>query len=82
MDRYFFDTQNCGTLIRDDEGIECADVEVVRVQAAKSLAELALDVIPRTTDCLMGVDVRNEHQEVVLVTELTFKAQLLPASAR
>jgi hypothetical protein len=56
-------------------------VEVVRVQAAKSLAELALEVLPRTTDCLMGVDVRNECQEIVLVTELTFKARLLADSA-
>jgi hypothetical protein len=82
MGKYFFDTRNCGAFIRDDDGIECADVEVVRVQAAKSLAELALDVIPQTTDCVMGVDVRNERQEVVLVTELTFKAQLLAGSPK
>ena len=81
MDRYYFDTRNCGTFTRDDEGFECADLEVVRVQAAKSLAELALEVLPRTTDCLMGVDVRNERQEIVLVTELPFKAQLLAGSA-
>jgi hypothetical protein len=56
-------------------------MEAVRVEAAKSLAELALDVIPRTTDCHMGVDVRDERQEVVLVTELTFKAKLLVGSA-
>jgi hypothetical protein len=82
MDRYFFDTRNCGTFIRDDEGLNCADLEEVRVQAAKSLAELALEVLPRTTDCLMGVDVRNERQEVVLITELTFKAHLLADDAR
>ncbi len=81
MALYFFDTRNCGTIIRDDDGFECADVEVVRVQAAKSLAELALDVLPSTTDCVMGVGVRNERQEVVLVTELIFKAQLLVGSA-
>jgi hypothetical protein len=81
MAKYFFDTRNCGTFVSDDEGLECADVEVVRVQAARSLAELALDVLPRTTDCLMGVDVRNERGEIVLVTELTFKAQLLVGSA-
>lgn len=81
MDRYFFDTRNCGTFIRDDEGLNCADLEEVRVQAAKSLAELALEVLPRTTDCLMGVDVRDERQEIVLITELTFKADLLAANA-
>ena len=77
MGKYFFDTRNDGTFLRDEEGLECADVEVVRIYAAKSLAELALDVLPRATDCLLGVDVRNERQEPVLVTELIFKAQLL-----
>ena len=81
MNRYFFDTRSCGTFIRDDEGLDCANLEEVRVQAAKSLAELALEEFPRTTDCLMGVDVRNERQEVVLVTELTYKAHLLAAQA-
>jgi hypothetical protein len=81
MPRYFFDTRNCGTFICDDEGLDCADLEEVRVQAAKSLAELAWDVLPKTDDCLMGVDVRNEQQEVVLVTQLTFKARLLAGSA-
>ena len=81
MGMYFFDTRNCGTFIRDDEGLECTNLEEVRVQAAKSLAELALDVLPRTVDCQMGVDVRNQRQEVVLVTELTFKAQVLVGSA-
>jgi hypothetical protein len=81
MGIYFFDTRNCGNFIRDDEGLDCTDMEAVRVEAAKSLAELALEVLPRTTDCLMGVDVRNERQEIVLVTELTFKAQQLVGSA-
>jgi hypothetical protein len=81
MSHYYFDTRNCGTFIRDDEGLECTDLEEVRVQAAKSLAELALEMLPRTTDCLMGVDARNERQEVVLITELTFKAQLLTGRA-
>jgi hypothetical protein len=81
MGRFFFDTRNCGTFIRDDEGLDCADLEDVRVQAARSLAELALEVLPRTNDCLMGVNVRNERKEVVLVTELTFKAELLADSS-
>ena len=81
MGKYFFDTRNDGTFLRDDEGLDCADVDVVRAQAAKSLAELALDVLPRTTDCLLAVDVRNEREEYVMVTELTFKAQLLVGSA-
>jgi hypothetical protein len=81
MGRYFFDTRNCGTFIRDDDGLDCADLEEVRVQAARSLAELALEMLPRTTHCLMGVDVRNERQDVVLITELTFKAQLLAGNA-
>jgi hypothetical protein len=81
MSVYYFDTRNCGTFLTDEEGVECADLEAVRVQAAKSLGELALEVLPRTTDCVMGVDVRNERQELVLVTELTFKAEVLVSSA-
>jgi hypothetical protein len=81
MGIYYFHTRNCGTLLTDEEGVECADLEAVRVQAAKSLAELALEVLPRTRDCLMGVDVRNERHELVLVSELTFKAEVLVGSA-
>jgi hypothetical protein len=52
-------------------------LEEARVQAAKSLAELALKLLPRTNDCSMGVDVRDDRQEVVLVSRFTFKARQL-----
>jgi hypothetical protein len=76
MERFFFDNRNCGTFIRDEEEFEYANLEAVQVAASKSLAELASEVLPGTANCLMGVDVRNERHEVVLITELTLKAQL------
>lgn len=52
--RYFFDTRDNGTFIEDDVGVELADLEAVKTQAALSLAELARDVLPGSiqTDAL------------------------------
>jgi hypothetical protein len=55
-------------------------VRQASTKSCKSLAELALEGLPRT-DCLMGVDVRNECRELVLVCKLTFKAEVLVGSA-
>jgi hypothetical protein len=44
--RYFFDTRDNGTFIQDDVGVECADMDAVKTEAALSLAELARDVLP------------------------------------
>ncbi len=42
---YFFDTRDNGTFIEDDVGIDFADLDAVKAQAAVSLAELARDVL-------------------------------------
>ena len=44
MPRYFFDTYDDDTVIEDDIGVECADLDEVKAVAAVSLAELARDV--------------------------------------
>ena len=74
---FFFDTRDDGLLIRDDVGLEFSDMETVKVQAAKSLAELAVDVLPRSMERCLGVDVRNDRGGDVLTTELIFKAHVL-----
>jgi hypothetical protein len=77
MPIFFFDTRDDGKLIHDDEGLEFPDLEAVRVQAAKSLAELAADVLPGSTQRCLGVDVRDARNRAILTTELTFKAFIL-----
>jgi hypothetical protein len=43
---YFFDTRDNDTFIEDDVGVEYPHIEAVKAEAARSLAELARDVIP------------------------------------
>jgi hypothetical protein len=77
MARYFLDTRDNDAIIVDDEGVELPDLDAVKVQAARSLAELALDVLPGSIRRKLGVDVRDEAGQPVIVTELTFEARLL-----
>jgi len=77
MDWYYFDTRDDGEVVTDDVGIEVAGLETVKVLAAKGLAELAVDVLPGSSQRCLGIDVRDIHSEPVLTTELTFKARVL-----
>lgn len=77
MARYYFDTRDDDDVICDDIGLELPDIQAVTKVAAKSLAELASDVLPRVTSRCLGVDVRDDRQRAVLTTELTYKAVLL-----
>ena len=58
---YFFDTRDNGTFIKDDVGIECADLNAVRREAALSLAELARDVLPEAFKRILSVEVHKCH---------------------
>jgi hypothetical protein len=73
---YFFDTRDNGTFIEDDVGIDCADLDSVKRQAALSLAELARDVLPESIERVLSVEVRDATQPV-LKDVLTFEAVVL-----
>ena len=73
---YFFDTRDNGTFIKDDMGIECADLEAVKKEAALSLAELARDVLPGSIKRVLSVEVHDAIQPV-LRDVLTFEAIVL-----
>lgn len=74
--RYFFDTRDNGAFIEDDLGIECADMEAVKREAALSLAELARDVLPGSIKRVLAVEVRNATHPI-LRDVLTFEAIVL-----
>jgi hypothetical protein len=63
-------------MVTDYEGQEIADPAQVRLIASKSLAELALDVVPSSWSRCLGVDVR-DGDGPVLTTEMTFHARPL-----
>ena len=74
--RYFFDTRDNGTFIEDDVGVELADLDAVKTQAALSLAELAHDVLPGSIKRMLSVEVRDAFQPI-LRDVLTFEAVVL-----
>lgn len=76
MPRYFFDTRDNDALIIDDEGVELADLGAVKAQAARSLAELALDLLPESMRRKLSVHVRDASDQPIMLTELTFEARV------
>ncbi len=79
--RYFFDTRDDGDFLADDAGVELVDMDEVKAVATKILAELAVEMIPGSSERFIGVDVRDETKRAVLTTELTFKTTLGQAAA-
>jgi hypothetical protein len=73
---YFFDTRDNGTFIEDDVGLELADLDAVKNQAALSLAELAHEVLPGSIERVLSVEVRDAYQPI-LKDVLTFEAIVL-----
>jgi hypothetical protein len=74
--RYFFDTRDNATFIQDDVGVECADMDAVKTEAALSLAELARDVLPGSIERTLSVEVRNGTHRI-LKDVLTFEVIVL-----
>ena len=76
MPLYFFDTRDGDDFIKDDDGIELLHLAQVKVVAAKSLAELARDVLPGSVRRKLVIEVRDERGPVMIVS-LVFEAVVL-----
>ena len=76
MPLFFFDTRDNDHFIEDDDGLVFADLEAVRVEAARALADLAREVIHRSLKRELAVEVRDELGPV-LKTNLVFEAVML-----
>ena len=76
MPLYFFDTRDEDNLSVDDIGTEFPDHEAVKIEAARALAELALDVIPCSTKRTLTIEVRDESGPV-MHSRLHFEAVTL-----
>ena len=79
MPRYFFDIHDAAKGIeRDDDGIELADIEMVRRQAETILPDIARDEIPGGGDQRMyTVLVTDEDGAPVYSASLTYAGQWL-----
>ena len=76
MPLYFFDTRDDDDFIEDEYGVEYPDLEAVKVEAARSLAELARDVIPGSVKRKLAVEVRDANGPVLMAL-MTFEAVVL-----
>lgn len=76
MPLYFFDSRNNGEFIKDDVGCEYPDLEMVKAEAARALAELAKEVTPRSLQRELAVEVRDEMGPV-LRASIRFEAVIL-----
>jgi hypothetical protein len=76
MPLYFFDTRDNDEFIEDVDGVEFPDLEAVKIEAARSLAELARDVIPGSMKRNLAVEVRDELGPVLRAI-MTFEAVIL-----
>jgi hypothetical protein len=80
MPRYFFDWRENGTLIEDDVGVECADFDMVQVEASRALREAFRDIVLDSTRQEMAIEVRDGSFNPVLRALLVFELQLVFSS--
>jgi hypothetical protein len=78
MTLYFFDTRDGDELVDGDVGIDYPDLETLKLEAARTLADLARDVIPGNVNREFVVEVR-DAQGPVLIVKITFEAIVLRA---
>jgi hypothetical protein len=78
MTLYFFDTRDGDEFIDDDVGIDYPDLVTVKLEAARTLADLARDVIPGKVNRELAVEIR-DAQGPVLIVKITFEAIVLRA---
>lgn len=77
MPLFYFDIRDGDKFIRDEEGIEMPGLEAARDSAARTLADMARDVLPGPTLREMAVEVRDEAKEPLLRAALRFEIQRL-----
>ena len=81
MSRYFFDTRDGDTFIRDDEGIDFDGVEKARDEATRGLADMARDAIPGKLRRELAVEVSDAARSPLLRASLWFEVQVLTTTA-
>jgi hypothetical protein len=70
---YFFNIRDNDDFIEDEVGLAFADLEAVKIEAARALAEIACDAIPGSVRRQLSVEVRDAQGPVLLAT-MAFEA--------
>jgi NMD protein affecting ribosome stability and mRNA decay len=77
MALYYFDTYDGGEVVVDVDGLEFPNLETVKVEAARGLADLARDVLPGSVRRELAIVVRDEESRHVMKTVIIFEIQIL-----
>lgn len=77
MPRYFFDTEDNGTLTVDEEGLELPSDKAVRDEAIRVLPEIAKDQLPDGPQHSFWVKVRDDSGAYVFEASLELKSSWL-----
>ena len=77
LNALLFDAYNNEAVFPDRDGIECPDIDCVKHEAARGLADFAAEVLPEGECRKLSIDVRDETGRHVLTTSLAFEMQLL-----
>jgi hypothetical protein len=77
MPRYYFDIHDDDLFTPDDEGVDLDGVEAARDEAARTLGEIARDVLPGSLRRVLKVEVRDEDREPLLEARLVFEVARL-----
>lgn len=73
MPRYFFDITENGSSVKDDEGSDLPTAEVARIEASKTITDMARDHIPGDgPQHHLGIEVRDETGRIVVQMSLSF----------
>jgi hypothetical protein len=77
LPRYFFDTADGDSRLRDDEGVELAELGQARHEALTTLGEIARDELAAFDEREFTITVRNEAGKPVLRASLRLSVQRL-----
>ncbi|TPJ71847.1 hypothetical protein [Mesorhizobium sp. B2-7-1] len=75
--RFYFDTYEGGTLVRDEEGLDVVDLAAAKLQAAKAVVDVAKDLVPKVQIGTVAIHVRDTEGRVVCTAEVNFEARSL-----
>ncbi|UVK46715.1 hypothetical protein BPNPMPFG_002418 [Mesorhizobium sp. AR07] len=82
MPLYYFDVDDNGETLADDQGTECVDFSQVKTEATRALVEMMKDVLPDGDHHMMKIRVRNDGGMQVLQIALQFDVESENRGAR
>ncbi len=78
MPRYFYDVDDNGQLLRDDEGTDLESDGAAHYEGLRAMAEMAKDSLPGSgPQSTLTMSVRDESGRIVSKNTLTFRSERL-----